>query len=569
VLAVAAAFSAPAGPQTIGPDEIRARTQTYIPAPALTLRTQVELVEVPVVVRDRQHKAVAGLNQGNFTIFDAGKKQDITAFSMENFVPGSTGGSAPAPTPNSSGTNTTAQPKPDSPRRYVALCFDDLSTDPGSLMHAKAAARQFVKTALAPGDRVAVVTTAWPRSTEFTNDIPTMLALIDKVNPNSRMSDNSSMQCPPIKPYEAYLITNNMDPSILQAKAAEYRSCAHNPPQPQETVIAMSRQIWEAALSNSKDTLRAIEGLVESLAKAPGRRMILLASSGYLSGNLENDEDELIRKALRAGVVINALGARGVYAVIAGGDASTPTPVVRAPRSARLTEDRVQATSETAKDDSMAVLASGTGGTFYHDNNDLLRGFRELGMVPEVMYILGFAPSDVTPDGRFHNLKVRLNGVSGYSVQARVGYAVPPKPKPAQPTSTPKVDVDSAIMATDTLADLPASITWGNDPQKAGVTYVAHVDLSQLKLERRQDRRVQQLTLVAVLRDASGKLIAGERSDVDLDLTDATFDRLVASGGVNISLFVKAPPGSYTARGLLLDGLEGKMVTSSQQLQIQ
>jgi hypothetical protein len=38
----------------------------------------------------------------------------------------------------------------------------------------------------------------------------------------------------------------------------------------------------------------------------------------------------------------------------------------------------------------MAALASGTGGAFYHKNNDLLQGFRKIGMAPETMYLLGF-----------------------------------------------------------------------------------------------------------------------------------------------------------------------------------
>lgn len=521
------------------------------------------MVEVPVVVRDRNHKVVTGLHQSDFTIFDSGKKQDITAFSVENFVPA---GSVP-PVPSAPGAKPAAPPPHETPPRYVALCFDDLSTDPGSLIQAKTAAKQFVKTALAPGDRVAVVTTAWPKSTEFVNDVPALVALIDKVRPNSRMSDDASLDCPPIRPYEAYLIANNMDSSVLQAKVAEYRACAQNPPKPEATVQAMARGVWEHVLSNSKNTLRAVDNLVQGLAKAPGRRMILLASSGFLSGNLEDDEDQLIRKALSAGVVINALGARGLYTVIPGGDAATPRPAGRTPRSAQITETRIQGTSESAKDDGMAVLASGTGGIFFHNNNDLLHGFRELGMVPEAMYVLGFAPSDVKPDGRFHNLKVRVNSGGGLSVQARMGYAAPRKQAPAQPS--PISRLDNEMSSTDTLADLPAHITWEGDAQKAGVTYVAHIDLSHLKLAMRQDRRVQQLTLVAVLRDAAGNLVAGQRTELDLNLTEATFARLVANGEVKFGVTVKAPPGAYSARGVLLDGIEGKMVTSSQQVQVQ
>jgi hypothetical protein len=214
----------------------------------------------------------------------------------------------------------------------------------------------------------------------------------------------------------------------------------------------------------------------------------------------------------------------------------------------------------------MAVLASGTGGAFFHDNNDLLRGFRELGMAPEILYVLGFAPTDRTPDGRFHNLKVRLNSGKGYSVQARMGYNAMPKPVPAaaQPVSVSRVD--SEMASTEIRAELPAEMEWQPNQQKTGIAYVAYIDLTRLKLETRLDRRVQHLTLVAVLRGAAGSLVAGNRCDVDLSLTEASFARLVAAGGFTISLTVKAPPGTYSARGLLLEGIDGKMVTSSQQV---
>jgi hypothetical protein len=149
-----------------------------------------------------------------------------------------------------------------------------------------------------------------------------------------------------------------------------------------------------------------------------------------------------------------------------------------------------------------------------------------------------------------------------------MGYNATPKPVPAaaQPVSASRVD--SEMASTEIRAELPAEMEWQPNQQKTGIAYVAYIDLSRLKLETRLDRRVQHFTLVAVLRDAAGSLVAGNRCDVDLNLTEASFTRLVAAGGFTISLTVKAPPGTYSARGLLLEGIDGKMVTSSQQVQL-
>lgn len=97
----------------------------------------------------------------------------------------------------------------DPPRsRFLALCFDDLHLAPASLTHVKDSAERFVQTRLAPGDRVAVVTTSRSQDSTFTGDVAA---------------------CPRISPYDAYQIANDMDPGnqVLNAKMAECKACYH------------------------------------------------------------------------------------------------------------------------------------------------------------------------------------------------------------------------------------------------------------------------------------------------------------------------------------------------------
>src|SRR5271156_2542003 len=147
--------------QSIPPDEIRSRIVPYVPPSQTTVRTEVRLVEVPVVVRDGQRRPVAGLTRDDFAIFDDGKKQAIANFSVVSFTPKdetTDGGTAGAATPK-------ARP------RDNALCFDDLHLDLNALKPAKEAAERFVKTSLAPGDQVAVVTSSHSQEYEFTGDV--------------------------------------------------------------------------------------------------------------------------------------------------------------------------------------------------------------------------------------------------------------------------------------------------------------------------------------------------------------------------------------------------------------
>jgi hypothetical protein len=316
---------------------------------------------------------------------------------------------------------------------------------------------------------------------------------------------------------------------------------------------------------NSRNTLRVIDGLVGGMAKLPGERMILLTSAGFLTGDLEADEDLLMAKALHAEVVIDTLDARGLYTVLPGDDASDSPPPGRVPRRAQIVEAQSPGRQEEAKDDGMAVLAAGTGGTFYHNSNDLVRGFRELGMAPETLYVLGFAPSGVAADGRYHSLKVRLAAGKRYSLQARLGYTAS-SANAAAPVSPPS-RLDREVIASDAIADLTAEFTWEQRAGPPGITMVAHLDIARLHFEAKQNRRQQKLTLVGVLLDARGGVVTGKRSELDLNFTEATFAQLAKTGLV-VSMTLQAPPGSYSARAVVEDALEGKLTAAGGAVEI-
>jgi VWFA-related protein len=517
--------------QTIAPDEMHARTFPYFPPSPLTLRTEAKLVEVPVVVRDGRRRAVAGLTRDDFEIYDAGTKQTISAFSVESF--GSPGSKADA----GSGSGPKSPPRP----RVIALLFDDLHTDAPNLKAAKDAAQRFVKTALAPGDRVAVVTTAAPsQSAEFTADVPTLVERIAKVTTREK---KGPWVCPTMEAYEAYLIVNHLDNALLTAKIAECSACQHTPCS-ENQITSLANWIWDQSMSNTKLTLTVLDSMVDGMAKLPGQRVILLTAAELLMGNLEHDLNRLTTKALHAEVVVNTLDAKRLY-------------VTFNPR----TDGRIQG----AKGDGMALLAAGTGGVFYHNSNDLAGGFRELGMLPETLYILGFAPSDTAADGRYHSLKVNLTASERYSLQTRLGYTAPAA---AAASPVPQLSkLDSEAMASDTVTDLPASFTWERPAGRPGITMVAHLDIGHLHFLTWKDRRTQRLTLVAILMDAHGAFVTGKRSEFELNLTEATFAGLTKTS-FTASMTIEAPPGNYSARALAVDGLDGKLTAANASVQV-
>jgi VWFA-related protein len=80
--------------------------------------------------------------------------------------------------------------------------------------------------------------------------------------------------------------------------------------------------------------------------------------------------------------------------------------------------------SAVLNEDVMAELADGTGGTYFHNSNDLQGGLQELTVAPEYVYLLELSLQKVKADGSYHPLKVKVDK-NGLKVAARRGYLAP------------------------------------------------------------------------------------------------------------------------------------------------
>ncbi len=208
-----------------------------------------------------------------------------------------------------------------------------------------------------------------------------------------------------------------------------------------------------------------------------------------------------------------------------------------------------------------------TGGLFFHDNDDLDVGFRELGMVPEVSYLIGFSPEE-PPDGKYHGLKVRMKSRNQYLIQARPGYWAVPKNLQKPPAQERKADRE--VMGTDVLSELPALI--GSSPSKAdngepALDAVLHLDVRHFHFLEKEGIRSQDLIFIAAVFDSSGIFVAGKEANIKFALKESTFNRL-AENGLDMSVTLQAPPGTYRLRGVVQDAIDGKMVSLTLPVEI-
>src|ERR1022692_4213676 len=131
------------------------------------------------------------------------------------------------------------------------------------------------------------------------------------------------------------------------------------------------------------------------MAAMPGQRSIILVSCGFVTlPEHASDKTDIMDRAIRANVLINALDARGLY---------TDTPDITRPGTNYQTDmvlQRMERETNRAQSDVMAELAAGTGATLFQNNNDLDAGFARLVSAPEYYYLLAFSPQNRSEERR-------------------------------------------------------------------------------------------------------------------------------------------------------------------------
>src|ERR1017187_9098032 len=409
------------------PDEVHVSAHVYTP-PQVRLAVQSQLVQLEVVVRDQRGRSVGGLKQGDFEILDEGTPRAMAAFSVETPEPWPAAELAAAPRSNTaSASSQPATRPPAAPLRSTLLFFDDLHAGSAELHRTQLAAQHFLKDGLGPGARTAVYAASQGLVLNFTDDLDALTAAIQKLRPHPRISENGVQSCPRITPYQAYLIENNLDYSAFNAALQEMQHCVMTDPnerpdrRPTATdpnavaVRAQASATWEQVRRDSLNSFDAVDKALAMLAGAPGTRVLLMVSTGFLSGMLEADLDTAIDRAIHAGIVINALDAKGLWAQAPGRpfgeEAHTNAGF---PLETFIFETSTNLSRNEAMNAVMAEFASGTGGLFFHNSNDLVGGFSQLAAVPETTHLLAFRPDTEGAAGKYHKIKVRLAEGKGY-----------------------------------------------------------------------------------------------------------------------------------------------------------
>ncbi|MFN0119295.1 MAG: VWA domain-containing protein [Blastocatellia bacterium] len=553
-------------------------------------RVETQIVQLDMVVTDKAGKLVGDLRQEDFQLFEDGKPQEISYFSV-----GTSTRQARwiAPAAKTSGP---AKPGEKAPAvevptgRHIVLAIDDLHLAPANLVYARQALLKFIEQQIGAEDQAALITTSGQLGMfqQFTTDRAALQRAINRLSVQERKV-GGNFEVPRILPYQAELIDRN-DTDALTVAVNELVAKMNIPrDMAVREVQGRARQIIAENTNITRGTLGTLENIVRELRELNGRKVMVLVSDGFLLGlgTGSGAEDQLRRitdAATRSGVVIYSIDARGLFAVVPGGDASQPgyfDPTGVA--------DRIERASYEAQRDGLNALAADTGGFAVFNNNDLNIGFKRILDDNEVYYLIAYEPVSQWRDGRFHKIELKIKSRPELKVRTRKGYLAPDakaerkavekeeKEAEKQKTKAPEqiekdrkaanvAQVNKAIGSLYPLRGIPVEMSadyleW---PGAGGIATVsAQIDPSGINFVESNGRWKAALEITVICFDEKGKPAGDVVDRLDLSLKPETLN-LVQQRGIRYNKSFPLKPGYYNVRlGIREDG--GKKLGSAGQ----
>jgi VWFA-related protein len=586
------------------------------------LRIETELVQIDVVVTDKEGKLVRDLRREDFELYEDGKKQEITHFAIGASAQPAKWLAVGKKKPEEKSAPV-ALPVEAPASRYIVLAVDDFHIEPANLMIAKRALQRFVNTQMAPGDQVAIVTTSGNIGMfqQFTNERDALERAINRLSVQRR-AVTSSFDVPRISDYQAQLIDlGDYDALELAVQEILRLNPSPQPPpaagrggstggrgglnssnpdagiSPREQAILQAqtkaRMIVAQNAYYARATLENLESVIRNLRDLQGRKMVVLLSDGFFMGGRSFSQIYDMRRitdaATRAGVVIYSIDTRGLVAVTPGGDASEPAngdiavPGVRA---------RIETGALQAKLDGLNALATDTGGTLFYNSNDLSLGLQRALDANEVYYVLAYEPVISRRDGRFHKIEVRIANRPELKVRTRKGYfatteKVEKNDSLAQKNSDKGKEKSPEKIAQQAKLEKEREIRGGlgslfplrGIPVEMAVDFLeisegnlgalvnVHIDASQLNLRQMNGTHQTALDMLLALFDEKGKAVASFVERLNVNVRPERLENAIKHG-LSYRRLTKLKPGFYQARVAVREEDTARMGSASKWVEI-
>lgn len=508
--------------------------------PEPTFRTTTRLVQVNVVVHGRDKKPAEGLSKDDFTILEKGRPQKIAFFQMvrANKI------AAPASKLPQNIFSNHFGDKANVPSSVTVILLDSLNTEWSDQVYARMQVIKFLKQ-IQPGDRVALYSLG--RGLHILHDYTTdASALVERLG---RFRGNNLP--------DLAASTVNTDDPLVQALS-------------EDGMANEQRMANFFARNKVLNTLQALEAIGQHLASVPGRKSLVWVSGGFplMIGFDDMDTaasdgapaamqeretffDELehtLRALNHADVAVYPVDARGLMVdplFSASTRGSTARPKIWSPKY----------------HDTMNVLADRTGGKAYYNRNDLDGAVREVFQDTAVTYTVGFYSDHPEMDGKFREIKVKVNK-PGMNVRTRKGYFAFADMK-ADDEKTITSEIRNAVWSPldATAVSVNARVDRVGPGTGDTAQVVVQIDPTTTTLNQSGDRWIGRVDVAMVFKDEEARPLMGSTETLSLNLTKDTYLKVLKTG-ILFRKSVPLPPKSRSLRIVVRDapsGLSGSL----------
>ena len=407
------------------------------------VKITTKLVQVDVIVTDKNGAQVRNLRPEDFELLQDGKPQRLVSFSYVSADPAQISTTIAAPTATKDKNAPLPPParlKPGQSGRVIAIVVDDggCGASLWGINSSRDGIVKFIREQMQPTDLVAIYQTRAGSSTyqQYTSDKSVLLAIANK-----------------IRYYPPQGGCGNFDGSFTEAaRSNTYDKLISDGGSTTRTIETeeekRNREYREDSIRNNQvvGTLGVIRYALRGLDQAPGRKMMFLLSDGLPFRNRRNESlsareamREVTDAANRAGVVVNTFDIRG--ANVPGMIESKDEVYVRDDFNATKAISDGRIADAARQQDGLAALAYETGGEFYQGQDLLDRPMGEILRRETGYYLLAYEPADDSfKSKKFNSIEVKVK-VPDLKVGYRSGYVGVPD-EAARPVKRRSADSD-------------------------------------------------------------------------------------------------------------------------------
>ena len=511
--------------------------------PKTAIRVTTELVLANVVVRDKKGNLVRDLKKEDFTLFEDGKRQEISTFDFENVDALETAGGAEKTITGEAGPAGVLR-KSDKPvmdardRRVIVLFFDFSAMEPEQIDRCVDAAKKYINAQMQPADVVALVSLATNMRVDldFTDDKPKILSVLSAYSSGEGQGFDSG------------------DTGSAEGTAESGGS------------FTVDDTDYNTFSADRK--LLALQSTMEALGKIQQKKSLIYFSNGISQSGTDNQSAlrAATAAAVKNNVSIYTVDIRGLQAFPPGGEAQSASLHGQAAYSgAAVLSDF---SNNAASQETLSTLAADTGGKAFFDTNDFSGVFTQVQKDSSAYYVLGFTSANPLKDGKYRRLRVTVNRTD-VKLEYRPGYYA----------GRDFVHLNRADREQQLEDELAAELPQTDVPLYAGTAYFredeSHYYLavslvvpgSQIPFVQEKDKDNATIDVIGEVRlGEKGRLPVGQLRDTVKLAVDST--QQVRRKNVQYNTGFVLAPGIYHLKFIVRENQTGRMGSFESDVQI-